>query len=60
MSYTVFDTSVPQTQGVVVSSVIEALWLARQVEREAEIPPIIASDNGWTFSVDELEELART
>jgi hypothetical protein len=60
MTYTVFDSSAVQPRGIVASTVLDALTLARQLEREAEREPIIASETGWMLTVDELEELARS
>lgn len=60
MTYTIFDTSMAQPEGIVVPTVVDALALARQMEQNAERPPIIAAENGWMLTVDELEELART
>lgn len=60
MSYTVYDTSASTSSATVVSTVTDALALARSVEREGGREPIIAGGDGWILTLDELEELAKS
>lgn len=60
MTYTIIDTSGARPEGVVVPTVVDALALARRLEREARSEPVIAAGDGWILTIDELEELARS
>lgn len=60
MSYTVFSRASAPSGATVVSSVVEALRLARDLARQGDPEPTVAADDGWFFTLDELEELAKS
>lgn len=60
MAFTVIARTDPGPQGVVVPTVIDALALARRLEETGDPEPIIAAENGWMLTIDELEELAKS
>jgi hypothetical protein len=59
MSFTVIARAEPGPQGIVVPTVVDALALARRLEETAGEEPIIAAEDGWMLTLDELEELAK-
>jgi hypothetical protein len=60
MHYTVIDTTAAGPQGVVVPTAVDALALARRLEKSGDREPVIAAEDGWLLTIDELEELAKS
>jgi hypothetical protein len=59
MSYRIVATAGQKAAIVSVSSVLDALRVARTYVSDRGLKVTIVAGDGWTLSVEELEELAR-
>lgn len=59
MAYTVIASAESGSVATVASTVLDALRLVHDLEKEGE-QVTIASDTGWILTVDELEALAKS
>jgi ribosomal protein L10 len=59
MAYTVIAEAEDGPVATVASSVIDALMLARGLQKKDAIEVTIAAEDGWLLTIEELEELAK-